>query len=255
MSLLDGLVGAWVPALGPTAGVLLDRSAYSNHGTLTNMDPSTDWQASGGGWCLDFDGSNDYVPCGTRINALLANHLTFAVWARFDNVSSVNVLMSTIASAATSGQQFEVGRTSGKIEWLNEGLFPAIVTSTGSIATGEHFIAVTRTGTTNNWTITFFIDDRPPEEHANAINPRSDGGAGNFTIGRAGDYSGGYFDGNLHGAAAWQRALTAAEIKTLYQAGPGEWLKRKRRRVYSIPGPAFKAAWATRATTIAGVLQ
>jgi hypothetical protein len=59
----------------------------------------------------------------------------------------------------------------------------------------------------------------------------------------------------LQGAAAWQRALTAAEIKALYQAGPGDWLKRNRRRVYSIPAPAFKAAWATRATTIAGVLR
>jgi len=234
-----GLVGAWVPSLGVTGGTLRDVSGRKHHGTLTNMDPATDWQASGGGWCLDFDGRYDYVPCGKRINALLANHLTFAVWARFDNVSSVNVQMSTISSSGSGGQQLEVGRSSGKITFMNEGTPASFVYSTGSIATGEHFVAVTRTGTTGNWTITFFIDDQPPEEHTTTINPRSDGGLGNFTIGRPGDYNGQYFNGALRGAAAWQRALTPAEIKTLYQAGPGDWLARRRRRVYSIPSGAI----------------
>lgn len=62
--LWDGLVGCWVPQMGPTGNRLLDLSGYGNHGTLTNMDPATDWVPGPNGWALDFDGSDDYVTCG-----------------------------------------------------------------------------------------------------------------------------------------------------------------------------------------------
>lgn len=60
-SLWRGCVGAWCPSLGETGLVLRDHSGYGNHGTLTNMDPATDWVASNGKMALDFDGSNDFV--------------------------------------------------------------------------------------------------------------------------------------------------------------------------------------------------
>ena len=60
-SLRQGLVGCWVPSLGASGYRLIDRSGNNNHGTLTNMDPGTDWVPSGGKLALDFDGSNDYA--------------------------------------------------------------------------------------------------------------------------------------------------------------------------------------------------
>ena len=54
-------VGAWAPGLGPTGLTFRDCSGFGNHGTLTNMDPGTDWVISGGRYALDFDGSDDYV--------------------------------------------------------------------------------------------------------------------------------------------------------------------------------------------------
>jgi hypothetical protein len=59
--LWHGCVGAWAPCLGQTGSRLYDQSLYQNHGTLTNMDPATDWVASNGKMALDFDGSNDYT--------------------------------------------------------------------------------------------------------------------------------------------------------------------------------------------------
>jgi len=59
--LWTGLVGAWHPPLGPTGEKWFDQSGYRNDGTLTNMDPATDWVMTEKGWALDFDGSNDYV--------------------------------------------------------------------------------------------------------------------------------------------------------------------------------------------------
>jgi hypothetical protein len=60
-NLKQGLVGAWCPSVSGRGLVLPDLSGYNNHGVLTNMDPGTDWMASGNGLALDFDGSNDYV--------------------------------------------------------------------------------------------------------------------------------------------------------------------------------------------------
>lgn len=61
----DGLIGQWMASLGATGGALFDWSGHGSGGTLTNMDPDTDWVAGRYGWALDFDGVNDYVDCGS----------------------------------------------------------------------------------------------------------------------------------------------------------------------------------------------
>ena len=63
--MLTGLVGAWCPSLGPSGYTLLDRSGRGRHGTLTNMNAGSDWVGSPGGWAIDFDGTNDYIPVST----------------------------------------------------------------------------------------------------------------------------------------------------------------------------------------------
>lgn len=71
MALTDGIVGCWSPSLGASGYRLLDRSRYSNHGVLTNMDAGTDWVGSAKGLSLDYDGVNDHAALGTwdRYNA------------------------------------------------------------------------------------------------------------------------------------------------------------------------------------------
>ena len=64
--LRNGIVGAWSPAAaqyrtGATGWLLEDLSGRGNHGTLTSMDPATDWVTSGGYGGLYFDGASDYV--------------------------------------------------------------------------------------------------------------------------------------------------------------------------------------------------
>ena len=63
--LWKGLVGLWAPTLGPTGLTLRDWSGYGNHGTLTNMDPATDYVPSEKGWALDYDGDDDFIELGT----------------------------------------------------------------------------------------------------------------------------------------------------------------------------------------------
>jgi hypothetical protein len=67
--LWDGCVGAWCPSLGVTGSRLFDFSGRQNWGTLTNMDPATDWVVSSGGYALDFDGSNDHAPINLPVTS------------------------------------------------------------------------------------------------------------------------------------------------------------------------------------------
>ena len=213
--LWNGLVGAWMPSLGVTGETLRDVSGNENHGTLTNMDAATDWVATSKGLALDFDGSNDYVPCSRKINPKITGDLTFAVWANFERVSGVQGIMSTISASGNNGQQLEFGRTAGKFMWLQDGTTLDAI-STESFSTGDHFVAITRTKVINNWQITFFIDNKPADQHVTSKNPAANGGLGNFTIGRPGDYNGQYFDGIVHSSVVYNRALSPSEIKQLY---------------------------------------
>jgi len=52
-------VGAWL--LNDGGAQARDSSGNRNHGTLTNMDPATDWVGTPYGGGLNFDGSNDRI--------------------------------------------------------------------------------------------------------------------------------------------------------------------------------------------------
>jgi hypothetical protein len=77
----QNIIGRWCPSTGATGFRLVDRSGRGNHGTLTNMDPASDWVVSGGRGALDLDGVNDYVEFA---KSAIANRtqLTVSFWAK-----------------------------------------------------------------------------------------------------------------------------------------------------------------------------
>jgi len=58
--LWDGLVGAW-PLQQAGGSTAFDVSGWGNHGTLTNMDPATDWVVTEKGRALRGDGTDNRV--------------------------------------------------------------------------------------------------------------------------------------------------------------------------------------------------
>ena len=109
-SLRQGLVGAWCPSLGASGYRLMDRSGYGNHGTLTNMDPETDW-ISDGKLALDFDGSNDYVnaSAGFRFFELSQDACTVSFW---NKNSSGTTGVYVALSSTTNGTPFLIFQAS-----------------------------------------------------------------------------------------------------------------------------------------------
>jgi hypothetical protein len=86
-NLWDGLVGAWMPSMGVTGGILRDVSGNENHGTLTNMDPATDWVTTSKGLALDFDGSDDFVSLPVDVLPLtIGFSVSFWIYASVSDV-------------------------------------------------------------------------------------------------------------------------------------------------------------------------
>lgn len=219
-------IACWCPSKD-TAGngttTLTDLSG-SNTGTLTNMDAATDWVAdtgAGGVRALDFDGSNDCVRCGTGINASLLSEITISGWFKFRNRSSVNGFLGNGAAGGSGGFAFEIGRTANKLGWLqNSNTIDAV--STGIITDANwHHIVLVRTGSTGSWTITFYIDNAS-SAHSTSANPAPLVNNGQFTIGRYGDFSGGFNSSCLmDDLRVWNQALNSGDVSHLWNSGSG----------------------------------
>lgn len=93
-------VGAWTPCLGPTGLMLRDWSGYKNHGTLTNMDPPTDWVLSGSGYALNFDGTNDTISTASR--GVSAAPRTVCAWFRTSRSLSSGQYMGIVGFGSNS---------------------------------------------------------------------------------------------------------------------------------------------------------
>ena len=76
-----------------------------NNGTLTNMDPATDWVVSDGKYALDFDGVNDRVVYSS-INLLSAFSISFWVYLR---VLTTNAGMIYAEGPVFAGIRYNAG--------------------------------------------------------------------------------------------------------------------------------------------------
>lgn len=206
-SLRQGLVGAWCPSLGASGLSLIDRSGRNNHGTLTNMGGQDNWQASGSGLALNFDGVNDYV----AINVVLNGAFTVSVWANrrtagsfverilWGNTADVDTYIADITATSVSVQSDNAGTGKGfaGFTFVNNAWFHLIVSRDSG----------------NN--VRVWKDAVESSSGAQAISPV-------FTLNALGRYanaSGGnaafQWDGLIDDVRVYDRAITLAEIRLL----------------------------------------
>ena len=137
---------------GAGSSSLTDITANGNDGTLTNMDPATDWVL--GMACdltfqtaLDFDGTDDYVVCGDSLN-LVNQSFTVELWAKRIDTGIVNNIFGHGTTSMNNGlhARFEAS------DVLKFGFFTNdLVTPPGSWATDGlwHHYAFTYDVSTN----------------------------------------------------------------------------------------------------------
>ena len=250
--LWNGVVGYWAPCLGPTGLRLHDLSRWNNWGTLTNMDAATDWVVDGGQYALDFDGTDDHIP--TRVVPGITSHVTFSVWFKSRDVSSVKAILSDCNSAGAS-INFHMETQSSKLYILwgaNPYFRPGGATT---LVTDRLYHAViTRSGSSGNWRARMYLDGKNDYDSTTSINP---GTSNILTLGRAGEFNALY--GNLSvldDVIVWNRELQPNEVARLYQLGRGGMLERRRRRRVYTEQAGFRAHYRPqRAQLIGGGLR
>ncbi len=242
-SLRQGLVGAWCPSLGASGLTLIDRSGRNNHGTLTNMGGQDNWQASGSGVALSFDGTNDHVVAtqdftGTRV--------TFSVWAYFrTNPANFPMILqlrrSTGANAVHCVQMLH--RPNG--DTFGGGSGSRITFSINGATTNASFPRVALTalrwnhycGTYNGATLSLY--ENGVLALSSSFTTAISSGINQLNIGNnLGNTGDGYLNGLIDDARIYDRVLTPAEILVL-ASRRGIGLQPMPDRAVSLPRKLF----------------
>lgn len=223
--LWDGVIGAWCPSLGPTGSRLHDFSRYNNWGTLTNMDPATDWVVDGGQYALDFDGVNDYVDARVTLTGAFA----VSMWANRRTAGAYN----------------------SRIMWGNltdPDTYSAAITPTTVITQSDN-VGTLKTFSGFSFTNSVWFHIAVSRDATNSVRVWKDGVesasgtqtvTGTYTlqgIGRyannLGDNSFFQWDGLISDVVVWGKPLTPNEVTELYLLGRGGMFQRRRlRRAY-----------------------
>jgi hypothetical protein len=103
-----------------------DSSLYGNHGTLTDMVPSTDWIPRIGRFALAGDGNAHYV---SHTAPALGTQFSFAFWVQIDTDRTIN----TFWRSATIYRQmlYRVGNGLGVYSDSGDGYYKAVTLSLG----------------------------------------------------------------------------------------------------------------------------
>jgi hypothetical protein len=201
-SLRQGLIRAWCPSLGASGLTLIDRSGRNAHGTLTGMAGQDNWQASGSGVALNFDGADDYVACG----ATLTGAFTYSSWF-------------WLRAFGASGKAIHSNTANGNI------YLPAIRSTTVIVqgdSSGQR--TFTASPSLNQWShvcvrrqpdnlVSVFING---VELAPTTSPATITAA--FTLNSLGRYAGNttyLWDGYLDDIRIYDRAITLSEVRLL----------------------------------------
>ena len=252
-SLRQGLVGAWCPSLGPSGNMLLDRSGYGNHGTLTNMDAGTDWVGSRFARALDFDGSDDRAALSSVV-PIAAGAITVSGWIYRTGTSANNngiifakgTLEGNANSTAALYWNESLGWSWFTVDAANT-LYIARSNTLTSLREWIHVCGISSTAGLSlylNGSLATSISSSPVKNstHGSSLGGASTG-AGFANL-----------NGQLDDVRCYVRVLTPQEIRLL-ATEPGIGLKPERTSVF-FGAQLFNAAWAKNSNQLisAGVI-
>ncbi len=237
-------------------------------GTLTNMDPATDWVGPGGrrgGFgALDFDGSNDYVVNNSA--PVTDEPLTLMCWMRPDVTNTIQkmVWVGDESDDINSGQWAIqiVGTVSAEIVRMQKSgggghryAFTGIAPST----TEWTHVCGTIAAAAAESDFILYINGRVPSDHGTIDSGPSDPAVDTLAIGIAAHTTPVFpFNGLLDDVRIYNRALSAAEVSQVYQdsqVGYPRTLRRLRRRAFAAPAAVDISHVAALADSFDNVVQ
>lgn len=231
--------GWWCPSLQSPGGTRLHDLRGSNWGTLTNMDPVSDWVVSGGRGALDFDGSNDHVLIPRSGVGLTQFSLFF--WARpLGSVSTQQGIFQWTNSLSSASPFVLITRQSGSVTrfFANGNYRQTVTTPSGWAQYGFAYSAGT-------WR--FFLNGLQVGFYTGGL--ASQGSATNLYFGNGFTT---YFQGQFDDARLYLVGLDALDCMQLYRLGRGNMPIAQRRRYTEKAAAGFRAYWARRQSQLIG---
>lgn len=219
-----GLLGAWCPSLGGDAGNLLrDRSGRGRNASLVNTGGQVVYRATPSGVAAQFDGVNDYAQ--TTISSGLSGTFTFSAWGLVTDTNSHGPFAcSEVASYANYWAFLGIQYGSWVFALFNGSNNPGLfVAATASVWT--HLVGTRNTATGQLQMWVNGVSQTPVTDTAASVPTYS-----SFTLGGQPTQPGRVIPGMIADVRVWSRALTAHEIRTLYQGGPGVGFRQFRNR-------------------------
>jgi len=218
----SGLVGLWSfdgnDMYGTTA---IDRSGQNNNGTLTGANGLPKPVAGKIGQALSFDGVDDYIR-GNAYNSsldLLGTSFTLSAWVKPTRQAVSIIVDKPFVDGSHQGSYFDWslvynaggnGRVSTYLSCAEGHNYNNTPLTVGA----WNFIAVTYTGSTDDSFYLNGVPDGAPSQTCSVINSNS----APFRIGANGG-GGENFPGLIDEVRVYNRALSADEIKRLYNMG------------------------------------
>ena len=214
--LANGLVGAW-PMWEGDGDKVMDYSGNGNHGTLTFMDPETDWVATEKGLAVELDGSNDHVSVPS-ITFGRTYPFTISAWYRPASSTQAKCIVSISDNTASDKQHailhcVDGGAAGNKLSVMSRNTGWEDATSTTAVVAGEwvHVVGVWRSATVREVWFNGVLED------TNTGSATATSGANVLEIGRLGDATPNWqIAGSVGGVSVWGRGLSAGEIQQLY---------------------------------------
>lgn len=188
---------------------LYDRSGRANHGLLVNAPT---WNAGRRGSALTFNGTNQYVNCGSAASLFPTAAMTIAAWLLVPTFTGAKVAVGNRGNInQNSGFELQVGSgTNWRLFFYISGVgFKASLAFTPIFDVRVHYA-----GTFDGSTIIGYLNGVSTSIAQTGTIAQSNE---MFAIGRDGAKSGDYYSGIVEDARMYNRALTSSEILRLYE--------------------------------------
>jgi len=202
--------------------IVADDSGNGNHGTLTGMDPATDWVGTPYGPGLDFDGSNDEVALSG-----LFNDQSFTVVARCYARSIANYKGLVTCRDDNLGKGWGLACASSKLSLFGYGLTPQATSSASNILLNTWItVGVVHNKLAGLTDIYFNGVLDASGSHTGTLTPATLPGS----IGRLSNAAGNFWSGMISWLHYWPSVFSASQVAALQ--GP---VPVYARTFYSIP--------------------
>lgn len=203
-----GLLGCWSPGQG-VSGIttVYDLSRFNrvgrpNDGTTAGTMTAADWVLSEGRYALDFEGTDDYLDCGS-----IAGIRSVSIWASVTLETGATRLFDWRATNGFSIFQ----QSSGDIH-LRYNTSLNSVSSTVANNTWTHWV-----GAYDGTAVHLYKNG----SHIGQGNETLNDDAGDFVIGVRGAKDLQFLDGMFDDCVVYDRELIATDVQEIYQLGRG----------------------------------